>query len=423
MHAGVIFTGAVAVMLFVAPAAGQPSASQVETLYSELQDMAATCDDPRLERPAPHVVIPDRQARELLAIMLRTDPEQCPGLAAGALTRLQAWVGEPERYDVDTDLLRLLHRATERGLGGPANHAQADRLGRILWLFDGNAPALPRWSEADRDAWLVRPETIALLEARVASPLREARVKELLGIVRLRRDLPGYDPERAVSLLEQRGVAVSHAQKVRVSRLLTDGEHLRPDFARAARPFLWNLRYADHSAEAQQELLRIGKLAAAAARTSSEQAAALRILWAAALDDRFGADEERDALFGRVGPVDGETLLPEDGQRVADTVAREIPIFGISPPEDGSVEFSPVLLRALIGPDGRVVAVTIKQSSGSPLHDRAVLGVWAESGHMADLSATSRGRFVMVDLPPIVPRYAVEPLKATLPQSSSISGS
>jgi hypothetical protein len=90
-------------------------------------------------------------------------------------------------------------------------------------------------------------------------------------------------------------------------------------------------------------------------------------------------------------------------------VGREIPIFGIAPPEDGSVEFEPIVIRALIGPDGRVAVAQIVQSSGSALHDRVALGVWAEHGGKADLGKTARGRFVWTELPPIVPRYAIEP--------------
>jgi hypothetical protein len=341
--------------------------------------------------------------------MLRVEPERCAGIAATARARLSAWTGNIERADADLELLELLYGAAALGLGAPPDAELAERIARILWLFDDFPAAVPRWSEAEREAWLIQPETIALLEARVASPLRGSRPMRLLGELRLRRDLPGYDPQRAISLLERPETSFAHAHRVRVARLLTDGDHLKPDYSRAARPLLRSIRYADHAAASQEELVRIGRLAAVAARSPVERAEALRILWAAALDDRFDSARDRDALLAELGAIPTEPLARGDAERIEATVGREIPIFGIARPEDGSVEFEPIMIRAVIGPDGRVAVAQIIQSSGSALHDRVALGVWAEYGVTADLGATARGRFVWTELPPIIPRYAIEP--------------
>jgi hypothetical protein len=403
--AGVVLT----FFLSTAPAPASPASPELERDFRELQALAAGCDDPRLNLSAPHVVVVEQESRRLASAMLRIEPARCAGIAAAARARLSSWVGNPERADADLELLALLHAAAGRGLGGPPDADLADRIARILWLFDEHPAALPRWSEAEWQAWLIRPETMALLEARVASPLRSSRPMRLLGELRLRRELPGYDPQRAISLLERPETSFAHDHRVRVARLLTDGDHLEPDYARAARPLLRSIRYADHSAASQAELVRIGRLAAAAARSQADRAEALRILWAAALDGRFDAAADRDALLAGLGALPTAALAPGDGERIAASVGREIPIFGISPPEDGSVEFEPIVIRALIGPDGQVAIAQIIQSSGSALHDRVALGVWAEHGGKADLSATARGRFVWTELPPIIPRYAIEP--------------
>jgi hypothetical protein len=63
----------------------------------------------------------------------------------------------------------------------------------------------------------------------------------------------------------------------------------------------------------------------------------------------------------------------------------------------------PILLRGLVGPNGRVIAAEVKVSSGSPRHDRAALGVWSEYPERVDLGSAARGRFVWVDLPPVDP--------------------
>jgi hypothetical protein len=386
-------------------ASAQPGDEYGRTVYRELGAIARTCADERLDLPSPHVIREEREAGTLIRAMLPIPEADCPGVAAAARARLVAWLGELPRPDIDVDLLSLLQGAAARGLGGPRDPALAERARRILWLLDDRnwesaaAPALPGWAS--------EPEAVDLLRANVASRHRTRRATLLLATLSLRRDGPGYDPAEGLALLE-RSVA-STAQQLWLTGLLTDGLHAPPDPVRATRVLASSLRSAYGAEDAQLELLRIGRLAAQTARTPLERAAALRILWAAALDGLPEAAAERDSLLARIGRARRSELAAGDIDRIAAAITPEYPIFGISAPEPPEQPHRPVRLRALIGPDGRAAIVELVQSSGSPIHDRAMIGIWAIYGDRVDLGQTASGRFVWAELPPIVPRYAIEP--------------
>jgi hypothetical protein len=391
--------------LLLSIASAQPGDEYGRTVYRELRGIARTCAHERLDLPPPHVIREEREAETLIRTMLPISESDCPGVAAAARARLVTWLGEIARADVDLDLLSLLHGAASRGLGGPRDPGLAERARRILWLLDDRngdgaaVPALP--------AWASEPEAVDLLRANVASRHRSRRATLLLGTLSLRRDGPRYDPAEGLVLLE-RSVA-SIAQQLWLTGLLTDGVHTPPDPVRAARVLAGSLRSAHGAGDAQLELLRIGRLAVRSARTPIERAAALRILWAAALDGLPEAAAERDSLLRRIGRAHSSELAAGDVDRIAAAITPEYPIFGVSAPEPPEQPHRPVRLRALIGPDGRAGIVELLHSSGSPIHDRAMIGIWAIYGDRVDLGATARGRFVWAELPPIAPRYAIEP--------------
>ena len=383
------------------PAAAQPDRASWARDYRALLEVAEPCRDADRRTGPPHVINPEREARGLVERMLAADPQRCPGVREAAYARLRAWVGEIERPDADSDLLRTLYRAADQGLGTPRDPALADRIGRVLWLFDRNRPRLA-WSEEERWDYLLRPATIELLEGR-ARRSGEYRAQALLGEARLRPGSPAYDPAGAVDMLERS--AVSHQEKLRVSGLLTDGELLPRDHDRAARLWLRGLQYASDPLEPQRELLRIGRLAAAAARTPAERAAALRILWAASIDGLEGSAAERDSLLGRLGRIARVPLADDDAQRVPAAIDEYVPLIAIVPPAQGEAPPPPMLIDALIGPDGRPVMARVVRSSSVPEVDRRILLALAEKGNAADLSATAGGRFVWTRLPPIAPKY------------------
>ena len=175
----------------------------------ELEAAAASC--PSAQMPAGarsraramHVHDIEGYVLRQLNLMLRADPRDCPGIAAEAAARLQAMAGIPERPDASSRILALARVAAEEGLGMPRDPDLADRYGRVEWLLSVEPPELPRWTAEQQQAWLARPETIALLEAYVARDRNATRQPAMLAELRLRRDLPGYDPEAALALFER----------------------------------------------------------------------------------------------------------------------------------------------------------------------------------------------------------------------------
>ena len=297
--------------------------------------------------------------------------------------------------------------AAERGLGRPRDEALADRLGRLLWLYEDQPPALTRWPEAARRAWLEQPATIALLEARAAQRgrlLRTRIVIDRLAALRLRRDLPGYDPAQALDLLDESGLLIGDERRIAFSRLATDPAYGRPDYDRARRALI---RYGSFGERAtpqlRAELLRIGRLAAGRARTPAERATALRILFPAAMDGHEGEVAARDALLRRIGRAPVVPLAAADIARIETEMRREFAVRLGYRREGDPALLSVIRVHALIAPDGHVAMARTIGSSGLARRDRAILAAWAEEGQRVDLSATARGRWVWVDLPPVDP--------------------
>jgi len=391
-------------LLLAAPAANAAPAQDDFLWHRRLREISAPCADPVLDIPVPRGVDHARDARRLIDAMLRTDPVKCPGTAAAAVAELRSALGEVERGDVDLELLAYAWRAAALGQGMAPDPTLVDRYGRMLWLFDEQPPEMPRWAAADREAWLRRPDSVALLRARNADAmLRTGRSLEALAGLLLRRDLPYYAPAEAIALLEDGRLITNLSNRLRISRLLTDGAHVPADYARAARPFLSVAAVeADFASKYQQELLRIGYLASAAARTPAERSQALRIVSAAALDGRFDSREVQTRLLRGLGPAKRAAL--SDSDRAGIEKALDWKMAWALPGTDGiEGRLRPIVLRGLVGPDGKVIAAEVKTSSGSPRHDRAALGVWSEYYDLVDLREASSGNLVWVDLPPVDP--------------------
>jgi hypothetical protein len=393
-------------LLAAAPAAAQTGEIGWED-HDRLRAAAASCEDEALDPTGVHVPNPHDENVHLLDGMLEVDPDRCPGVREAAVVALRELLGEPERAEVDLDYLELAWRAAERGQGMAADPALADRYGRMLWLFADDRPRLERWPEAERDAFLVRPETVALLAARNAARDgphrvglgRTRRSVTLEAELRLRRELPHYDPARAIDLLEDPHALAGHAARLRLSRMLTDGKLVPPDHLRAARLFLGSALSLVADPPRQAELLRIGRLAAASARTPDERGEALRILFAASLNGHEGSREALAEQLRGVGRSRRAELTADDARRIAEAFGRQL-VFGI-PLEDDPPEIRPIRLRGLIGPAGHVVYAEVTGSSGGWYRDRVALGGWAYYADRVDLSATARGRFTWVDLPPV----------------------
>jgi hypothetical protein len=387
-------------LLAATPAASQRD-QEAYDFYQQVSAAAEACREPRPRIGGEHVPMPHRWALRLLEWMLHVDPARCPGVPEAAARMIPERIGSVETGRFSLDYLRLAWEAAENGLGRPRDEALADAYGRLLWLFDDEPPTLPRWSEAERQAWLARPEAASLLRARNDIPHAGTRRSLALeGELRLRRDLPAiYDPQRAVRLFADSSLLFDIPNRLRLSRLLTEGDHVPPDYPAAAQPFLTFIGWGNGAvAEADRELLRIGRLAAASARAPQQRAEAIRILWAAAVDADAPGRETLNRMLRPLRRAPRVPLAAGDAKRIAaieDEVTASIAL-------DGDPEaFRPVLLRALLGPDGRVAFAEVAESSGAPRRDRIALGGWAENNEEVDLSASAGGRFVWVDLPPL----------------------
>ena len=389
----VLLAACAATATAAAAAQTRPDWNMVDALEAAVAGCPAAQLSPgaRASARAMHVPDPSGYVQRQLAAMIRADPDACPGVAAEAASRLRALVGEPERADVPVRFLALLRIAAEEGLGMERDGPLADRLGRIQWLLDHEAPEIPRWSEAERNAWMLRPETLALLQDFVARFGGMNRQTRMLAELRLRRDLPLYDPKSALVLLEQA------LEFERLADLLSDGDHIRPDYRRAAAPIL-ELGMFTVMEDQQRALLLVGRRAAAAARTDEERALALRILFAAAVEDIEGSCA---LVAEQLRPFSDAPLVavaPDAEQRIREEMGDDFDPFLVS---DDVPDPRPIVVRALIDPAGRVVYARVHQSSGSRDRDRFPIEAWAAHAEAVDLSRTSRGRFVWTDLPPI----------------------
>ena len=136
-------------MLAAAPANAQRG-EEAYAFYQEVRAASAGCEEPRPHIGGEHVPMPDRWARQWLEWMLHVDASRCPGVPEAASRMIQARIGPIETGEFSLEYLRLAWEAAENGLGMPRDQALADGYGRLLWLFEDEPPALPRWSEAER---------------------------------------------------------------------------------------------------------------------------------------------------------------------------------------------------------------------------------------------------------------------------------
>lgn len=387
---------------FITPASAAPDWwSEMRALRGDVAGCRGLLDDERRYAN----IEPRRDTLLYLRALLRSDPAACPGGAERAAVVARRLLGDPTAPDAEPALLDLVWDAAEHGRGMARDPALADRLGRLLWLYEGMSP--PRWPEAERQAWLEQPSTIALIEARAAQRPRSLRtqiVVERLAALKLRRDLPAYDPDAAFDLLDEDWLLIGDERRIAFSRLVTSGEHRPPQFDRARRALiLYGSMGNQATPELRAELLRVGELAARRARTPVQRAEALRILFAAAIDGHPAEVAARDRLLRRIGSAATVRLAAGDAERIASQMHREFAVRLPYRSDDEPSALAPIRLRGLIGPDGRLALAQLVGSSGSPRRDRGILTAWAIEHRLADLGATARGRFVWVDLPPVDP--------------------
>lgn len=344
-----------------------------------------------------------------LRAMLR-DPPACPGIAQKAARFVTESVGTPERADVDTDMLHRAWTLVREGRLVRRDPAIESRYARMLWLFAER----PHWRSARAmgwtgeeqpgwRAWSEGAEAVALLTERNAvSRWRTGRTLSLEAELRLRRDLPWYDPARAVLLLEDPRLRYQKGGAERITALLTDGTHLPPDPGRASRIYReWAVGEASDSAVARRKLLELGRLTEARDRSPAARALAINLYFGAALAGETAAVVAREAAVARLGRVPTVALAPGDAERIGRAIDRDYASLLDTSQLPSAAPGSVIRLRALLSPAGRVVMVKVTGSSGVVERDARAVQVWFRFERPLDLTATARGRFVWTDLPPV----------------------
>ena len=225
------------VLLLAAATAGLAASDEAvaqpvgPALLDQLYTLTESCRDlgrPRRNagRDAPPA---EAQVAAMLGWMLQLDSPACRDLPARAAARIDILIGTPERPDVPLAFLALGWRSAAEGRGRTFNPRLAERYGRILWLLSDEPPSWPEWTDVRQNQWLSRPEQIALLDAYLSgSSTGRQRQARMLAELRLRRDLPGYDPRRAAELFGRAG------DRARQAELLAHGSQGPADDRAAA---------------------------------------------------------------------------------------------------------------------------------------------------------------------------------------------
>ena len=389
------------------PAPAQPQPANpvaAQGLHERLRQDFKACRHPSMALSPYRSYDPHRDLLGELRAMLDAPAEACPETPARAVAFLAAAAGDPIRPDADIDLLVMLEAALREGKGGPPDPARLRILSRHLWLVAGKRE-VPGLSEPELRAWVAGPEAVALLEARIAAA-PTARAVDLRAGQLVDRTRADYDPARAADLLESGPGKHEREVRLRLAELLSDGSHLPPDFARAARQFRDEATGVSERAEAQRVLLRIGRRAAAAARRQTDRLGVLAILAPAALD---GIEDSR-ALYARhLARVRAPLLaapLPADRIEWVHAELNFAFAYMLDMLPKGTPPSSrPIVHEGLIGPDGRLVTVRLVSSSGVAARDLAVRSAWLRRGVVVDLSSVARGKAVWTSLPPVDPMF------------------
>jgi len=407
--------------LFLAVAPGRAERRDDWEAYQRVDAALGPCADPAMRLPAYRGFDPHRDMLRKLDAALEVAPEACPGFRERAVAQAQLLVGDPIRGDADLGALGILEQAAREGRGMAADPALALRYRRLLWLLDdfgrreGIDPTKPPpdMNIAQGEAWLASPDVIALLEARVATAPTDRAVR-LLAEIRLRRDVPGYDPVRAIDLYATR--LFGEDDDYRLAVLLSDGAHVAPDFPRAAQRLRKHAAddYEPRGARGQRALLRIADRAEAAARTDQDRHDILAILAAAALDGVDDGRQRFDAALARIDPRPRRVAASAVQKRaIYDALAEKLAYAmdwaydSVGPDYEDPKGLGPIRMAALLDPAGRIVATTILQPSGSPVRDRQARAVYVEHRAVVALPELSRGRYVWIKLLPLDPYLTI----------------
>jgi hypothetical protein len=244
----------------------------------------------------------------------------------------------------------LLADLYEAGIGVRADPARALEHRRLYWLLSPNGnPPSPFASTAERDLYLARPETIALLRPYAA---QQSQVQQLARL-RLAEALYAQSPTNRAEALALLSAPVHGGGTLLRARIQFDGEDANARTI-AVRTLSWLALYRDE--EARDLLSMHARRQLAANPTPAQREEAIRMLAGAAGRLDWAQVQElmaavREANGGRPpATVSDETARTLRRWLAPPMSENDYPAYAMRSDEEGVVR-----LRALIGPSGRIL--------------------------------------------------------------------
>ncbi len=278
---------------------------------------------------------------------------ECPGRPALAfrIARAVAPLGRGESITAQ----RLLAELYERGIGVRADPAQALTHRRLFWLlWPYETLPLPFAGNAERDLYLARPETIAILRPYAADP-RQPQIQAFARL-RLAQALYAQDPgnrAEALALLTAE-VPYAPANLLRARIQLESGDAAtRPNAVTALSRLSMG---GDMAEEARALLVLHARRLLASNPTPEQREEAIRMLAVVAWRLDWAPVQElmaavREANGGRAPATASDEAASALWRRLAPLVSDDdFPAGAMRADEEGTVR-----LRALLGPSGRIL--------------------------------------------------------------------
>jgi hypothetical protein len=313
-----------------------------------------------------------------------------------ALGFLDSYVGSPPNPFVDHTALRNLLGYLESAKPKQRDTVRIDAVKRAFWLTfaEYDDRYAPVWTQAERQAFLLRPDSLSYLK-RCAWPQSDFACSRLIE-AQLIAGTPTYDPAgayRVAAKMRSWSDGRDLALKLKVAGYIRDGVGAKADPKTALRLFLgltgWSETARDSAFLLAENALR--------STSPEERMTALQAM----VQLRAGDPRAAKALESEVATSGGfvewaklDTAPPLAPFTIND---REYPVGRMRNEEEGLVKVS-----LIFGPDGR----PLYSDSNLPELAEIVVELWLKRSFKSDRLTGSEGRFVRIALPDVLFRVA-----------------
>jgi hypothetical protein len=309
-----------------------------------------------------------------------------------ALSFLDAYVGSPPNPFVEFTALRNLLGYLDAAKPKQRDAARIDAVKRAYWLTfaEYDEHSAPFWTQAERQAFLLRPDSLSYLEkcGRQQYDFACSRLIE----ARLIGGTPAYDPVGAyrvaakmASWTDSRDLAL----KLKVAGLIRDGVGDKADPRTALRLFLglagWSAAARDNAFLLAESALR--------SPSDDERMAALRAMVQLRGGDPRAAEALEKEVARSGGFVEWTKLNPAPSLSPFVIDDQEYSPGHMRNEEEGLVKVSLVF-----GPDGR----PLYSDSNLPRLAETVVHLWLKRSLKSDRLTGNEGRFVRISLPDVL---------------------